>query len=108
MMARYPATMSKDGEKRVSFTVPARFTLDELATFITADKSEFWSYKDGEKIVDRALIRKTLTSRTAAIAAAGDAILYEGTMTPAYRVGDDNLEAVKGAVLERLNELWAD
>jgi delta-aminolevulinic acid dehydratase/porphobilinogen synthase len=105
----YKMTNSIDGTPRLDMHVSYRMGLDEVAVFITAEKTtdltvggEYWDSNNPSKKAIEAI----LTSRQAAMKIAQTCMINYGAETPHYRVGDGNLNDIKNAVLARLTELW--
>jgi hypothetical protein len=121
----YKMTNSIDGTPRLDMHVSYRMGLDEVAVFITAEKTtdltvggEYWDSNKFPRYPNRLAfsqvswcpskkaIEAILTSRQAAMKIAQTCMINYGAETPHYRVGDGNLNDIKNAVLARLTELW--
>jgi hypothetical protein len=103
----YDNTMSKDGNRRVSFKMDLRMDFNDMATMIVADDSDLWSYDAdaGTKVANHDAIAK-LTSRRAIIKKVQEAVLFNGTDTPHYRIGDNDLHGVVDAVEAQIATIW--
>jgi hypothetical protein len=109
---QYALTNSKDQIKRVSAVIPMRLTLNDIAVYITSreyDKlhDEAVFSEEDRYVADLNKVKKTIPSRRKAIEMATNVIIQDGEESPHYRVGDNNLDEVRQAVLAHLEVLWA-
>ena len=104
---RNELTNSKDGVNRISLKVDFRLTLEDMAMYLVASLKFNTVDEDGHVTIDRDMVRKHLTSRSAVVKEVQDYLWREGTERASYIVGDQRLDPLVWTLEQHLARVWS-